>query len=158
MNPGFQHRRATDCAVFRIAAGDTNKMAVIADRAHGAPFTAVIEIFEPGGRTPPNRHEIAHELFYVISGTGRATCNGTSVEVGPGDSLLLAPGNDHALENIGPDKLVCFTVMVPDEGFSALIRGGIPMALDAADLEAIGASASPAPAATAGSATPPPAG
>jgi mannose-6-phosphate isomerase-like protein (cupin superfamily) len=137
--PSATHRRAAALPAFRISPKDSNKLAIVADAADGVGFTAVIEVFEPGGSTPPNRHEAAHELFYVISGTGRATCDGTTIEVGPGDSLLLHPGHDHTLENTGAVPLVCFTVMVPNEGFSELIRAGVPAALDRAELTAIGA-------------------
>jgi hypothetical protein len=37
------------------------------------------------------------------------------------------------LENTGPGKLYCLTTMMPDEGFSDLIRNGVKAALDAAD-------------------------
>jgi hypothetical protein len=40
---------------------------------------------------------------------------------------------EHVVENTGPDKLYCLTVMVPNEGFAELIRDGAPMALDDAD-------------------------
>ena len=40
---------------------------------------------------------------------------------------------EHVVENIGPDKLYCLTVMAPNEGFAEMIRAGADMALDAAD-------------------------
>lgn len=138
--PAAVHRRAADLPAFRIAPTDSNKLAIVADAADGVGFTAVLEVFEPGGGTPPNRHEAAHELFYVISGTGSASCDGATVQVGPGDSLLLHPGHDHALHNTGAVPLVCFTVMVPNEGFSELIRAGMPAPLNGAELRAIGAT------------------
>ena len=42
-------------------------------------------------------------------------------------------GQEHVVENTGPEKLYCLTVMVPNEGFAELIRNGAPMTLDAAD-------------------------
>ena len=44
---------------------------------------------------------------------------------------------EHVVENIGPDKLYCLTVMVPNEGFAELIRAGSTQSLDAADQAAI---------------------
>ena len=40
---------------------------------------------------------------------------------------------EHVVENTGPDKLYCLTVMVPNEGFAELIRNGATMALDGTD-------------------------
>ncbi len=50
-----------------------------------------------------------------------------------GDALLVHSRNEHVVRNTGPGKLYCLTVMVPDDDFSALIRSGVPVALDEAD-------------------------
>lgn len=127
-------RRARDCRTSRIKPADTNKFVMLVDPiADQAPFISVVEIFDVGGKTPPNRHEAAHEMFYVLSGRGRAYCQGEVYEVEKGDTLVLPPGLEHVVENLGPDKLYCLTVMVPNEGFAELIRAGDDMALDAAD-------------------------
>ena len=127
-------RRAAECRVARISPGDTNKFVLAVDPvADRMPFVSVIEIFEVGGCTPPNVHESAHEMFYVLSGRGRAHCGGRSYDVAQGDTLVLPPGLEHVVENTGPDRLYCLTVMMPNEGFAELIRNGADMALDAAD-------------------------
>ncbi len=46
---------------------------------------------------------------------------------------MLPPGIEHVVENLGPEKLYCLTVMVPNEGFAELIRAGDTEGLDAAD-------------------------
>ena len=131
-------RGPADYETFRIAATDTNRMAVIADPVRDkVPFTAIIEIFDAGGKTPPNTHQIAYELFYVLSGSGFAYCNGTKFPVKPGDSFIVRPGHEHVVENPGTEKLYCLTVMIPNEGFAELIRSGLREGLDAADLKVI---------------------
>jgi mannose-6-phosphate isomerase-like protein (cupin superfamily) len=120
---------------FKIAPGDTNRMALIADPIRDrVPFTAIVEIFDVGGKTPPNAHSEAYEMFYVLAGTGIAYCNGEAFPVAPGDSFVVRPGHEHVVENTGIERLYCLTVMVPNEGFAELIRGGTPMPLDASDL------------------------
>ena len=120
---------------FRIAPGDSNYFACLLDPiADGAAFTMVVEIFAPGGATPPNTHARAQEVFYVLKGQGRAIADGQTREIGPGDCLMLPPGCEHVVENPGPGKLYCLTIMVPDEDFAALIRSGTPVCLDAEDL------------------------
>ena len=132
------HRRAGDCRTSRIKPADTNKFVMMVDPlTDKAPFISVVEIFDVGGKTPPNVHHEAHEMFYVLSGRGRAYCGGETFEVAQGDTLVLPPGLEHVVENTGSDKLYCLTVMVPNEGFAELIRAGAPMDLDAADRSVI---------------------
>jgi mannose-6-phosphate isomerase-like protein (cupin superfamily) len=97
------------------------------------PFTAIVEIFDVGGKTPPNTHAEAFEMFYVLSGTGIAYCDGKPVPVAPGDSVVVRPGNEHVIENTGSGRLYCLTVMIPNEGFAELIRNGTPAPLDESD-------------------------
>ncbi len=128
-------RSPADCPCFRIAAGDSNYFVMLADPiADGVPFVTVVEIFEHGGRTPPNTHRAAWEQFVVLSGEGLAAGGGHRRVVRQGDILVVPPGQEHTLENTGPGKLYCLTTMMPDEAFAALIRAGVPAQLDAADL------------------------
>jgi mannose-6-phosphate isomerase-like protein (cupin superfamily) len=96
----------------------------------GVDFITVVEIFEPGGATPPNTHAAAYEQFVVIAGEGRARCDGRETALASGDILVVPPGTEHVVENTGPGKLYCLTTMIPDEGFAALIHGGIPTTMD----------------------------
>ena len=124
-----QHR------VFRIKAADTNKFAVVADPVEsGTSFITVVEIFDVGGRTPPNSHVAADELFYVLHGEGVAVCDGRRMPIAKGDSFLVRAGAEHVVENTGASRLYCLTTMVPDEAFAALIRAGVPDTLDEQDL------------------------
>jgi mannose-6-phosphate isomerase-like protein (cupin superfamily) len=127
-------RRLPDLETFRIAAADTNYMAMIADPIRdGVPFSVFLEIFEPGGRTPWHHHGHAHEMFYVLSGEGVSVCNGEEIPVKKGESFIVRPGHDHEVVNTGPEKLYCLTFMVPNEGIAELVRGGLPHQLDDAD-------------------------
>lgn len=133
------HRTLARYEVFRIRPEDTNKFAVIAD-PHGdrTAFVSVIEIFDVGGRTPPNSHRAADELFYVLAGEGVAQCAGARIAVTRGDSFLVRAGEEHVVENTGRGRLYCLTTMVPDEDFAALIRSGVRDRLDAEDLAVLG--------------------
>ena len=123
-------RRASELQGFRISPGDSNYFACLLDPiADGVSFTLVVEIFEPGGRTPPNSHSIAEEAFFVLSGSGVATADGESRTVGPGDVLVLRPGTEHVVVNDGAEKLYCLTFMAPNEGFAEMIRAGTPVSL-----------------------------
>jgi mannose-6-phosphate isomerase-like protein (cupin superfamily) len=132
-------KQARQYEAWRINPADSNRLALIYDPdADGAAFVAAVEIFDVGGKTPPNLHEIGQEMFFILKGSGIATCNGAEVQVSAGDSLLLKPGAVHALENTGPGRLYCLTLMVPDDRFTALIRSGVRAELDDEDLAVLG--------------------
>ena len=123
-------KHAAELKAFRISPTDSNYFACLLDPlADGVAFTMVVEIFEPGGATPPNTHAVAEEAFFVLAGTGKAVANGATQAIGPGDVLVLRPGTEHVVENTGTGKLYCLTMMAPNEGFAELIRGGIPVVL-----------------------------
>jgi mannose-6-phosphate isomerase-like protein (cupin superfamily) len=127
-------RRAADLQGFRISPQDSNYFACLFDPTDGVGFTLVVEIFAPGGATPPNTHGTASETFLVLAGEGVAVADGVEMPIGPGDAFTLRPGVEHVVRNTGAGKLYCLTLMVPNEGFAELIRGGTPVALAPEDI------------------------
>jgi mannose-6-phosphate isomerase-like protein (cupin superfamily) len=128
-----------DYRAFRISPRDTNRLAIIFDPvAEHTPFIACVEIFDVGGRTPPNAHRRAHEMFFVLKGEGLAHADGLTVPLRAGESLLVPPGSEHVIENTGATRLYTLTLMVPDEDFAALIRGGTESELDDEDRAVLG--------------------
>lgn len=120
---------------FKISEKDTNYFACIADPVdEGIDFTILVEIYQPGGATPPNTHSAAHEFFYILEGTGKGFCDGAEVELAPGSTLLLPPGSEHIVQNTGPGKLYALCVMVPNQDFAEMIHNGIEVALDDEDI------------------------
>ena len=137
----FSFENASSAKAFRISPKDTNYFAILFDGKKDAIESIfVVEIFTKGGATPPNEHSEAHEFFYVLHGEGIAKCDGKTVPIKKGDSLLLHPGTNHIIENTGQGKLYTLTVMTPNDGFAELIRNGQPVALDEEDLRILGAS------------------
>ena len=124
-----------DYQAFRITPGDTNKLAIVFDTATAdVSLTVCVEIFDVGGKTPPNRHQMAVEMFFILKGEGRATCDGKTVSISAGDSLLVPPTSTHMIENTGSSRLYALCIMVPNENFSELISSGTPVELDEEDL------------------------
>jgi mannose-6-phosphate isomerase-like protein (cupin superfamily) len=129
---------------YRISPDSSNKLAIAFDPlSDNVSFTCCIEIFDIGGKTPPNRHMYATELFFVLKGEGQATCDGKTVLLQEGDSLLVPPTGTHAIENTGKSRLYTLTMMVPNEEFAELIHSGIPAELDTEDLAVLRGKASP---------------
>jgi mannose-6-phosphate isomerase-like protein (cupin superfamily) len=128
-----------DYQVYRISPNDSNRLAIIFDSINAnTSLTSCIEIFDVGGQTPPNRHQWAVEMFFVLKGEAIAMCDGKSAAIKAGDSLLVPPTGTHLIKNTGSTRLYTLTVMVPNEDFSELIRSGIPSELDAEDMEVLG--------------------
>lgn len=124
-----------DYQAFRISPSDTNRLAIVFDPTiANMSITYCVEIFDVGGKTPPNRHQLAVEMFFVLKGRGIATCDGKEVEIRAGDSILVPPTGIHVIENTGSERLYALCIMVPNEDFAELIRSGVPVELDEEDM------------------------
>ena len=130
-----------DYQVFRISPHDTNRLAIVFDPATAdRSLTLCVEIFDIGGKTPPNRHNMAVEMFFILKGEGRATCDGKTVSISAGDSILVPPTGIHVIENTGKERLYALCFMVPNEDFVELIRSGTPVEFDEEDLKVLSRS------------------
>jgi mannose-6-phosphate isomerase-like protein (cupin superfamily) len=128
-----------DYQAYRISPNDSNRLAIVFDPASAnTSLTCCVEIFDVGGKTPPNRHQMAVEMFFVLKGEGVAMCDGKTVSIKAGDSLLVPPTGTHLIKNTGSSRLYTLTVMVPNEDFAELIRSGTPVALDEEDMSVLG--------------------
>jgi mannose-6-phosphate isomerase-like protein (cupin superfamily) len=126
---------------YRISPNDTNRLAIVFEPATAnASITFCVEIFDEDGKTPPNRHQFAVEMFFVLKGEGVAICDGKTVPIHAGDSLLVPPTGIHELRNTGKGRLYALCIMVPNEDFAELIHSGTPVDLDEEDLRVLGRS------------------
>jgi len=125
----------TDYQAFRISPHDTNRLAIVFDpQSANMSLTLCVEIFDIGGKTQPNRHQLAVEMFFVLKGEGTATCDGKTVPIQAGDSILVPPTGIHEICNTGTERLYALCFMVPNEDFAELIRSGTPVELDEEDM------------------------
>jgi quercetin dioxygenase-like cupin family protein len=69
--------------------------------------------FEPGQEQTGHRHAVGDKLYYVVSGSGRIRVGADERDVRPGDLVCAPAGDDHAVRNPGPDRLVLLVVMAP---------------------------------------------
>ncbi len=78
----------------------------------GAPnFTMRLFDVEPGAATPLHTHEWEHEVF-VLAGRGRVYGGGDEASLGEGDTVFIAPMEEHRFVNEGDDPL-CFICVIP---------------------------------------------
>jgi mannose-6-phosphate isomerase-like protein (cupin superfamily) len=123
-----------DYQAYRISPNDTNRLAIVFDPiVANMSLTYCVEIFDVGGKTPANRHQLAVEMFFVLKGEGVADCDGKTVQICSGDSILVPPTGTHVIENTGSGRLYALCIMVPNEDFAELIRSGTPVELDDED-------------------------
>ena len=127
-----------DYQAYRISSNDKNKLAIIFSPANAnASLTVCLEVFEVGGKTPLHQHHFAVEMFFILKGEGVAMCDGKSMNIRAGDSILMPATGNHFLENTGSTRLYALCIMVPNEDFAELIRNGIPVDLDEEDMEVL---------------------
>jgi mannose-6-phosphate isomerase-like protein (cupin superfamily) len=127
-----------DYQAYRISPHDTNRLAIVFDPViANTSLTVCVEIFDQGGKTPPNRHQFAVEMFFILKGEGLATCDGKTVPIQAGDSLLVPPTGIHQISNTGLGRLYALCIMVPNEDFAELIRSGTPVELDEEDMRVL---------------------
>jgi len=72
--------------------------------------------FEPGQEQAGHRHAVGDKLYYVISGRGQIRVGAEERSVAPGDLVCAPAGDDHAVKNPGPDRLVLLVMMAPKPG------------------------------------------
>jgi mannose-6-phosphate isomerase-like protein (cupin superfamily) len=77
-----------------------------------------VTVAAEGGSGPgrgPHRHDGCPEVILIVSGAGEFTTPSRSWLVGPGDVIVVSPGEPHQTRNTGPGDLVslCF-FPVPD--------------------------------------------
>ena len=133
-----------DYQAYRISPNDSNRLAIVFDPViANFSMTFCVEIFDVGGKTPPNRHQLAVEMFFVLKGEGIAVCDGKEIAIRAGDSLLVPPTGIHEVKNTGSDRLYALCIMIPNEDFAELIRSGVPAELDAEDMAVLRRSGVP---------------
>ena len=75
------------------------------DKTPGMKFVFRKRALHPGaGVGHHEQHE--DEVYYVLSGRGVMTVDGTAVDMTPGTALLTRPGSTHSLKQVGSDDLV----------------------------------------------------
>ncbi len=68
---------------------------------------------EPGASIGLHTHETSSEIIFILSGTGKAICDGVTETVGQGVCHYCPKGSAHTLINDGAQDLV-FYAAVPE--------------------------------------------
>lgn len=91
-------------ASFEVLGGTARSQAAVMTVAAGE---------STGG--PDNRHPHSDQWLYVVSGSGEATVEGERVTLEPGDLLLIAAGEAHAIRASQHEALATLNLYAPPE-------------------------------------------
>ena len=73
--------------------------------APGAQQTVGLAMTLPGRSNPLHVHPNCEEILYVISGCGRHTSDGQTIDLKPGMTICIPAGVKHKLANTGTEPL-----------------------------------------------------
>lgn len=66
----------------------------------------------PGGSIGMHAHANESDISYIISGEGKAVCDGFEELLKPGTCHICTKGSKHSITNTGDEDLVIWTVIV----------------------------------------------
>jgi len=67
----------------------------------------------PGQTTAAHYHIKTEEIYYILRGRGSMFLEEDEKEVGPGDAILIPPGQRHSIRNTGSEELVFLCCCAP---------------------------------------------
>lgn len=96
---------APDCAVARSIAAPGNSRL----RSH-----SIAHITIPAGVTvAPHYHRVTEEVYHVVAGGGRMHLAGEEADLVPGDTVVIRPGERHAIVAPTDRDLVMIVTCMP---------------------------------------------
>jgi mannose-6-phosphate isomerase-like protein (cupin superfamily) len=69
--------------------------------------------FEPGQEQTPHKHQGADKIYYVLEGKGLVHIGTEQRELVSGMAAHASSGEEHAVKNMGPERLVILVFMAP---------------------------------------------
>ena len=93
--------------------GMNNGTGKMSARMYSNDFYRIIQTaIHPGGSIGNHKQQSGDDMNYIISGTGRAICDGIEEELRPGVMHICPKGSEHAIINTGEENLVMLTIVV----------------------------------------------
>ena len=66
----------------------------------------------PGGSIGVHKQSSGDDMNYILSGEGKAVCDGVEEELKPGVMHICPKDSEHSIINTGEDDLVMLTIVV----------------------------------------------
>ena len=108
-----RHRRSADAASF-ITLDGSRIREFMHPSASAAQRQSLAEArVDPGARTILHRHHQTEEFYHLLAGSGLMTLGDDAFPVGVGDTVVIAAGTAHCIENTGSSELVLLCCCAP---------------------------------------------
>ena len=92
--------------------GINNGTGTMSARMHNDDSYRIIPTaIHTGGSIGIHTQDSGDDLNYIISGTGKAICNGIEEELRPGVMHICPKGSEHSIINTGEEDLVMLTIV-----------------------------------------------
>ena len=75
-------------------------------------YRIISTAIHPGGSIGIHKQGSGDDMNYILSGTGKAICNGKEEELKPGVMHICPKGSEHSIVNTGEEDLVLLTIVV----------------------------------------------
>ena len=75
-------------------------------------YRIIPTVIHPNGSIGEHIQSSGDDLNYILSGEGKAVCDGTEEQLRPGVMHICPKGSQHSIINTGDDDLVMLTVVV----------------------------------------------
>lgn len=79
---------------------------------HDENYRIIPTSIHPGGSIGIHEQTSGDDLSYILSGTGKAVCDGREEELKPGVMHICPKGSAHSIINTGEQDLVMLTIVV----------------------------------------------
>ncbi len=72
-------------------------------------------VVKPGDSIGDHPHYGETEIYYFLSGNGKACDDGTIIDIQAGDVMVTPDGHTHSVENTGKEDLVYIALILKDD-------------------------------------------
>ena len=79
---------------------------------HDGKYRIIATSVHPGGSIGLHAHPSGDDMNYILSGSGKAVCDGREEELRPGIMHICPKGSEHSIINTGSEDLVMLTIVV----------------------------------------------
>jgi mannose-6-phosphate isomerase-like protein (cupin superfamily) len=100
--------------IVPFVGSDGARVQEIAGRGNGViSHSLAVIAHPPGTASVEHHHTVADEVYLICSGLGRVRVDDMTRTVGPGDAVIIRPGQRHKVWSDGPDDLVLVVSCAP---------------------------------------------
>ena len=75
-------------------------------------YRIITTAIHPGGSIGKHKQNSGDDINYIISGTGKAFCDGVEEDLKLGVMHICPQGSEHSIVNTGEEDLVMLTIVV----------------------------------------------